>query len=66
MKTWFLKIYYFTFGVCRYTRVWQNCADITVVAGAGEAAWDVATAEAIARVPAPTKAGRCTLTPPDP
>ena len=35
------------------TQVWQNCADVTVVAEGETGEWDVASAAAIAKVPAP-------------
>ena len=45
------------------TQVWQNCADITVVAEAGGGAWDTASVQAVAKIPeppAPAKASKNT------
>lgn len=36
-------------------QVWQNCADVTIVEQAGDAAWDTASAAAIEKVPEPPR-----------
>jgi hypothetical protein len=45
------------------TQVWQNCADVELVATASEAEWHLASAEALARVPKPEKAAAAKFDP---
>ena len=41
-------------------QVWQNCADVEIVARANQTRWDKASAAAIAEVPAVTRGGAAT------
>ena len=50
-------------GTAESTQVWQNCADVELVATASEAEWHLASAEALARVPKPEKAAAAKFDP---